>query len=360
MNLGIVTLRALVLTVVMCGCAFASSIQYRVIDIGSLGGNSYASAINNLGQVVGGSYTSTGEHQAFVYSEGRIRSLGSPFESVNSYATGINDSGRIVGEYINNSVRGAFTYYNGVSTGIITNSGRYLSSATGINNAGQISGYSSLLNGMMGVTALLYTGGELTGTGPASSLAGAYSAAFGLNDNGDMVGFSYTDSGYEHAFLYADGKMIDVGTISSALGSTSYGYAINNLGQIVGTSGGNAFSYYDGSMIDLGLLPGGRYSTAYGVNDNGQIVGEAYVGFDRRAFLYSEDMMYDLNSLTINDGFNILTASGINQNGWIVGTALVNGQEHAVLLQPVPLPATIWLLGSGLAGLGCFQRFRRK
>src|SRR4051812_26533463 len=41
------------------------------------------------------------------------------------------------------------------------------------------------------------------------TLGGTYSTAYGINDSGQVVGYSRTNDGYEHAFLY-DGTMHDI------------------------------------------------------------------------------------------------------------------------------------------------------
>jgi len=92
---------------------------------------------------------------------------------------------------------------------------------------------------------------------------GGDSRAYGINANGQVVGFSYTANGAFHAFI-SDGTengMTDLGT----LGVSSNAYSINDSGQVVGViwtilDGPHAF-ISDGTengMTDLGTL-GGEY-----------------------------------------------------------------------------------------------------
>jgi probable HAF family extracellular repeat protein len=66
------------------------------------------------------------------------------------------------------------------------------------------------------------------------TLPGGYeSIAYGINNRGQVVGYSTTASGEYHAFLWEDGEMTDLGTLG---GAYSVAYGINSRGQVVGYS----------------------------------------------------------------------------------------------------------------------------
>jgi len=118
---------------------------YKVEDLGTLGGSrSWASAINDSGQVVGYSYLAGDQnYHAFLYKDGKmtdLRTLG----GTSSVAKGINKSGQVVGWSDNSSgERHAFLYdsTNGMkdlNSLIPADSGWTIHEARAINNYGQI------------------------------------------------------------------------------------------------------------------------------------------------------------------------------------------------------------------------------
>ena len=118
-------------------------------DLGTLGGAfSQAFGINDLGQITGQAYTKGGfGAHAFLYDGGTMHDLGT-IRGPYSNGLGINHSGVVVGE--SNFTSGstathAFVYRNGrmedLNRLIPANSGWVLSTAYGINEAGEIVGY---------------------------------------------------------------------------------------------------------------------------------------------------------------------------------------------------------------------------
>ncbi len=111
-----------------------------------------ARAINDEGQVVGSSLTSSGETHAFLWQDGEMADLGTLGGSA-SYATGINDQGQIVG-YATPAGGGqhAFLWQGGVMTdlnSLLSNgAGWTLTTATAINASGQIVGYGRTPSGL--------------------------------------------------------------------------------------------------------------------------------------------------------------------------------------------------------------------
>lgn len=178
-------------------------------------------------------------------------------------------------------------------------------SAFGINNKGEVTGYSVTSAGQE--HAFIYSNGEMTdlGTfGPLSPLSHyTGSTGYGINNGGQVAGYSVTPTSFvEHAFLYSNGQMMDLGTLG---GAYSQGIAINDRGQVTGwsdtsTGGRDAFLYTHGQLIDLG--PG----AGYGINNRGQVTGSD----GQNAFLYSGGQM-------INLGPGAGTA--INNRGQVIG-----------------------------------------
>jgi len=69
----------------------------KMTDLGTFGGTaSWATEINERGQVVGGSETTSGAEHAFVWQDGKMTDLGT-LGGRHTEATGINERGEIIG-----------------------------------------------------------------------------------------------------------------------------------------------------------------------------------------------------------------------------------------------------------------------
>jgi probable HAF family extracellular repeat protein len=314
--------------------AFATNYIYTDLDL-LTGGSSMPASINNSGQVVGGTITPSNLSLTFLYNNGNMQDLG--VYGINSGANGINNSGQIVG---NTGSGSAFLYNNG-SMQILSG----LSGASKINESGQIVGTVNYFN--TAYHAALYTNGIVQDLG---AMGGLNSSASDINNSGQIVGTVTMANNQYHAFAYNNGVMQDIGTLG---GQTSFGNSINNNSEVVGGAYTakdeyHAYLYKDGNMQDLGTM-GGTASYANDINNSGQIVGVAFMDQyiqSRRAFLYSNGTMTDLNSLldesVVSAGWVLQGATAINDNGWITGFARnsITNTYHAFLLSPTAVPET--------------------
>jgi probable HAF family extracellular repeat protein len=256
-------------------------------DLGTLGGRySAGRSLNTAEQVTGFSETSTGQenNHAFLYSNGQMRDLGTLPGGVDSIGLGINNAGQVVGtSRLAPTLEHAFLYSNGqlrdLNDLVDPRLGITLLGATAINDNGQI----------LAVRYLLSSNGQMTDLG---TLGGDRTYGSGLNNAGQVTGYSGTSgNGPDHAFLYRSGQLIDLGTLG---GRNSGGLSINEAGQVVGYSDtpfpvDHAFLYSNGQMRDLNSLIDLRLGItlreATAINDSGQIVANGIGETGGRAYL---------------------------------------------------------------------------
>ena len=331
--------------------AFASS-KYEITDLGTLGGsNSYAYGINDSGQVVGWSHTTTGYNRAFLWENNNMIDLGSL--TSHSYANAINNSSQIIGLYPSGYYTRSFLWENSEMIDIGTLGGHY-SYAYGMNDSCQVVGGSQA---PYATRAFLWDNGVMTNIG---TLGGFTSYGIDINNFGQVVGWSgiYRNAP-NHAFFWENGVMSDIGTLG---GLNSYANGINDNSRVIGYSdidenNYHAFFWENGVISDIGTLDG-LNSCANGINDFNQIVGSS----GAYGFLWEGGTMLDLNDLLFDETeWIVQNAQAINNYGQIVGYGTINGEQHAFLMtpNPVPEPSSILLFGSGLLVLLGFRKKKK-
>jgi len=306
---------AVLVAIGLAAPSFAQS-KYVVTDLGTLGGTTnYPASINNSGQVAGYSTIAGGS----LFSTGQFAYRTEPNQPINP---------------------------NTDSLGLLL--GGTYSTATGINNSGQVASYTYFSSTFTEEASIATPGQPLLGLGTFTAPLDS-SLANGLNDLGQVVGASNvpnTCTGYStfHAYVTAANGSVtaatDLGTLVPAP-YTACGFssalAVNNAGDVVGSSSvtygsfvQHAFLSIPGSaMQDLGTIggPSTANSFAYAINRSGQIVGQSYLAKEPsiyHAFLTTASgPMQDLGTL----GGENSGANDINTSGAIVGNSLLSDNE---------------------------------
>ena len=330
--------------------------------VGSTGGTSFATAVNGAGHVVG-FYTATGssDDKAFWHDGGKKSKMiklhlsTAKFTISRAFAINIHDD--IVGAAY------------GPALGLLT----------------------------LGVTffpghAVVWSGADPKSMKDLNDDLAAgvkadwiLTAAFGINDDGDIVGRAYnTKLKKYHAFLLkgVGGKFFDLGALKEHATDSSTAYAINECGEklpaidrVVGYTYTPKDSYYGfiwteaAGLMDMGTLPGYPESYAKAINKKGEVVGavgdlHTSIVFDfltcfgtcftkgdtgdahSHGVWYNGVELKDLNELIPGYlGYELEVANGINDKGQIAGSAFYKPPTYksgglyakAVLLTPTGL-----------------------
>jgi probable HAF family extracellular repeat protein len=254
-------------------------------------------------------------------------------QGVNSAALGLNNKGQIVGYSFQGEDYQAFLFSAGdQSVTDLGSLGGKINAACAVNDAGQVTGYSQDGNG--NILAFLYSPNQpITSLG---TLDGAStSEAFGINRNGTAVGDSQSGGQNHRPVLFSKNSVQDLGLGgSNEPDAMETAYAINDAGQIVGRHSAannafHAFSFLNGTTTDFSTL-GGANGEALGINKNGLVVGDSETASgSTHATVFDHSQLKDLGTLP---GFETASyARGINSSGDIVGESDSGDQKRAFL-----------------------------
>ncbi|HKQ97666.1 MAG TPA: hypothetical protein VJV75_07320 [Candidatus Polarisedimenticolia bacterium] len=354
--------------------------QYTMTDLGTLrdGLESHAQFINKRGQVAGMSYIATGEPHHFFWDGDTMHDLGADIALI----VGLNDQGQIAV----NIEAGPYTVHAGLwSDGVLTDFGTLpgdqYSQAKGINNRGQVVGYSA---GSLGSTGIIWENGTTTTLGFLGG--GDDTFATHINDMGQVAGWAVTDLQERHAFFWDHGVMTDLSPPppqgNVLCHCTTEARGLNNRGQVVVNQespfqpGIPAFVWEAGSRTLIVHPPGSAgYLSADRINDRGEVSGTRWTfpgtGFaDNNPFFWREGVLtewneaattsqsnamnrfgqvvgetttslgvrgfvWDAGQLTELENESYSSAAGINDRGVIAGSAAIGRWTHAVIWTPV-------------------------
>jgi MYXO-CTERM domain-containing protein len=237
----------------------------------------------------------------------------------------VNAAGEVAGvQYVNGASYATLWTAEGAKT--LAGAG---SAAMGINAGGQVTGMTA--SGHVLVSGA--NGEDVRDIGTVSG--GLWSVGHAINDGGQVAGYGLVGGAFRGFRWSEDAGFSLLGTLG---GMNSYGMAINDSGWVAGhtqTATGylHAAVWTSTGAQSLGTLGGGN-SFGYGINNSGWVVGYSMTSNgSTHAFLYADGVLYDLNSLLNAPAGWVLThAYGINDSGQIVGEGMVDGQNRAFRL----------------------------
>lgn len=180
-------------------------IDGKVSLIGPVDGTSWASDINASDRVAGSTLGYTGMPSAFVWQAGSLSQLAPLEAGYGAYAMALNDRGQVVGTSDSSSnTFQAVLWNDGQAVRLPGTEGTFESVAKDISNAGRIVGYKRAGSPFGDVTAMLWQDGQGYDMNLLEGVAGSgwrLQAAADINEAGMIVGYGMSPDGKSHAFL---------------------------------------------------------------------------------------------------------------------------------------------------------------
>ena len=347
---------SLIASIVIAATATADP-QYQIFDIGVVQVGDTASqgfGLSPGGVVVGRSFR-TGGAQAFTWTQGGGL-VGLPNLAGRSFAVANSALDTGAGTVVGTAATTAFgsgrlpvIWHGGVVSQLPLPAGETLGDANDINASNIAVGS---VDGGSTQQAVIYNGASATVITQTTSNGSFFVTAFGINDSGRIVGFGIdpTNAARNVGIVYDMGSpsAFEVGALPGANGALAFG--VSNNGHIVGSSmmnqgSGLPFIYTDaGGMVAIPLASGTTQGSARAVNSAGFVVGQDSSAFSI-PFLYDGTATYRLADLIpAGTGWDLSTntsssALGINDDGVIVGTGVHNGETRAYAMVPAGSPS---------------------
>lgn len=287
--------------------------------------------MNERGDVVIRPYTP----EAFLWREGVVTRI-TP-DTLPARARAVSDTGHVVG-HVEGTPNLPFSWVDG-SWELLPLGDAVGGLAFGVNDQGMVVGV--LSGGSQYYELVAWDNGELI---PAPDDVVVRDWPTGVNGR-NQVAFTTESDGHDRAAIWDidTGEVTELGTLG---GDTSRATAINGRGMVTGTSATadgaeHAFLWRDGEMVDLGTL-GGAESRAVDLNEWGQVTGTSEDADGvLQAFFWHDGEMVQIGSLgDPHQGPGTYGATvtsvpeAINNWGQVVGASHVaDGEFQAFLWQ---------------------------
>jgi len=318
--------------------------RYTVTDLGPI----VPTGINSWAQVAG-NYNNRG----YLWTLGRMRSVGTLPGGTFSYAAGINDLGVVVGTADGHGTVVPRSGWGGsnVECSDLTQPFVWKKQMQGLGTVGPVS--------------------DVEGTLPPIAWCGFPFYGSAINDAGQVVGDTvvFPDE-FQWDFLWTKSEGISI--FGSSFPPT-FARGISNTGQIVGENGiyfGNATEWKNGVANELEGLPGFLDSSANAVNDLGEIAGWSTTSmsctpegcfFPLHAVIWNQGgKIRDLGTLS---GDTYSSATAINLFGLVIGSSgntVSTSTEPGASFPSGPLEVIgrpfIWSRGTGMRDLNTLIR----
>jgi probable HAF family extracellular repeat protein len=359
-------------------------LHYVVTDLGVLDGldpSSTAYDLNNAGWVTGGSGAlfPPGPQHAFLWTgHGPILDLGT-LGGPNSEAGGPNLRGEaaIISETALTDPNAedfcgfgdhvqclAAIWRHGRLTALPALPGGNNAQAYGLNNAGQVVGFSetgvqdSTCSTGMPFQVLRYQAAIWEPNGRVRKLRPLHGDtvgfAFGINNRGQAIGASgvcsnvtlppnYTPNGPHPVLWERDGRPVNLTGLDGA--AMTIASSISDRGEVVGNSmfpDGTVRPFLwtrKGGLHDLGAFPGAVLTVApccNTINNRGEVAGFWFdTSFNMHPYLWRNGVFTDLNDLLPpGSPWQLVQACSINDAGEVAGSGIINGETHAFIARP--------------------------
>jgi probable HAF family extracellular repeat protein len=233
----------------------------------------------------------------------------SGFGGVNTVGTGLNDQGQVVGySSLADGSTHAFLFDGQIHD--LGTFGGVDSYAYGINNFGDIAIANSVKNPDNTFTrnGIRYENGVANSLGPINNRI--------YVNNAKQYAYDQTVNGVSHAFLYSNGVAQDLNSFGNGFASHSWG--ISDAGHVIMENEPQWLIYQNNSVTTIADPAAARVTFARAVNSAGDVAGERDGSNTNRAFVYHNGTYTDLPLLAAGTSSE---AYGIASNGWVLGEA---------------------------------------